>query len=406
MRNYRLLLKQIVLKELADHFKGYKFSIVFISCFTLMGFNHLVMYQNYKSRLLDVELASTTTTSSFNFIVKKAEPLSVYVTGVGDLINRVLTFDDKVTPRFLADLQGINFDVHKQYFPLIDFNYLVCVILSFLAMIVGFDAICGEKQNGTLKLMLSNTVPKDTVLFGKLISNFLTLIIPFIFSSLFYYIVLTTKKDLYFTSSDNIRLLLMMLVSVIYLSVFIIISITISASSSNIVESMIKNFIVWATIVFFIPAVSPSLSDLSGKLPEGRKIEDAYLINLIDKNSSMQPEEAFYNYTSQVLDYRNKLNKQIRTIELTALLIPSNAYNLCVTSLAKCGLEDEEDFRNAILQYHKDRFNGKNNYDFVYEGLDLKSSLQNSLKYFGSLLIFMLAMFLIAVKKFNNYDIR
>ena len=400
------MLKRIVLKELTEHFKGYKFIIVFISCFVLMGFNHLAMYQNYKSKLLDVDIASTTpSSSSFNFIVKKAEPLSVYVTGTGDLINRVLSFSNRNAHQ-LIDLQGVNFDVYKQYFPLIDFNYLVCVILSFLAMIVGFDAICGEKQSGTLRLVLSNSVPRDLVLFGKLISNFLILFIPFIFSALFYYVILTSQKDLHFTASDNIRLLLMLIVSAIYLGIFIIISIAISASSNNIVESMIKNFIVWATIVFFIPAISPSLSNLAGELPEGRKIEDAYLINLMDESSSMQPEETFYEYTSQVMEYRNKLNEQIRTTEQAALLIPSNAYSLCITSLANCGLEDEGDFRNALLQYHKDCFDGKSNNDFVYDGLDLKSSLRICLKYFVSLLVFMLAMFIIAVYKFKNYDIR
>lgn len=399
------MVKHIVLKEITDHIKGYKFSIVFISCFVLMGFNHLVMYQNYKSNLSDDNLESST----LRYITKNADPLSIYIAGVNDLTQRTLMFDSPKN-KYIIDLQGINFSAFRQYFPLIDFNYLVRVILSFLAMIIGFDSFCGERQNGTMKLILSNPVPRGIILWGKLIGNFLTLCIPFVFSSLFYYIILTLKNDVHFTFSDNIRLFSMMLVSLIYLSIFLIISLAVSASSSTLVISIIKNFIIWITIIFFIPTLSPLLSGYSEKLPDGRKISDTYLINLIENNNQMQDslvaENAFYKYTSNVLDYRNKLRKQVRTIELTALIIPSNAYNLCVTSLTKCGLEDEEHFRNSILKYHEDSFNGRTSHEFAYEGLNLGSSLTICIKYYISLIFSMLAMYVVAVNKFKLYDVR
>jgi ABC-type transport system involved in multi-copper enzyme maturation permease subunit len=370
-----------------------------------MGFNHLVMYQNYKNKLLDNNLES----SSLKYITKKAEPLSIYITGTNDLIDRTLMFDSE-KDTYILDLQGINFNAFRQYFPLIDFNYLVRVILSFLAMIIGFDAFCGEKQNGTMKLILSNSIPRGTILWGKLLGNFLTLAIPFVFASLFYFIILTFKHDVHFTLLDNIRLLLMMLASLIYLAIFLIISLAVSASSSTAVISIIKNFIIWVTIIFFIPTFSPLLSNYSAKLPDGRKIGDTYLINLMENNNqipdSLVREKAFYKYTSNVLDYRNKLKKQVRTIELTALIIPSNAFNLCVTSLTMCGLEDEEHFRSSILKYHIECFNGETSHEFTYEGLNLKSSFLICIKYYVSLLIFMLAMYIIAVNRFKFYDVR
>jgi ABC-type transport system involved in multi-copper enzyme maturation permease subunit len=144
----------------------------------------------------------------------------------------------------LTNLNMINFDIFRQYFPLIDFNYLVRVILSFLAMVVGFDSVCGEKQQGTLKLLLSNAIPRNIVVWGKVASCFITLIVPFVFTSIFYYIILAFQPDVHFSASDNIRLLLMMLLSVIYMSIYLIISVTISASSGTAKVSIIKNFII------------------------------------------------------------------------------------------------------------------------------------------------------------------
>jgi ABC-type transport system involved in multi-copper enzyme maturation permease subunit len=47
-----------------------------------------------------------------------------------------------------------------------------------------FDAICGEKERGTLKVLLSNSVPRDLVLLGKWIGGYISLAIPFLIALL------------------------------------------------------------------------------------------------------------------------------------------------------------------------------------------------------------------------------
>lgn len=396
------MIKQIILKELLINLKGYKFVVVFLSCFILIGFNHAVMYQNYKSKLSDQNL-------KFPWgkpIEKRAGPLSIYVTGANELIDRVFTLEDG----HLVDLHIANFDVFRQYFPLLDFNYLVRVILSILAMVVGFDAICGEKQQGTLKLLLSNSIPRSMIIWGKFLGSLITLVIPFILTLLFYYLILVLQTDIHFSASDNTRLLLMIFLSIIYLSVFLIISIAVSASSDTVKVSMIKNFMIWITIIFIIPNLTTLLAGNRGHLPDGRKIIDTFSIDYIENSKHLPDsearEKAFFNYSANVLDYRNKLKKQIDAIEWSALIVPSNAYNLCITSLGNCGLESEGHFRKAILQYHSERFYKKTNSDFEYMSLGLGSTISGSVKYFLSLMLFAFVMLIIMLKSFNKYDIR
>jgi ABC-type transport system involved in multi-copper enzyme maturation permease subunit len=362
------------------------------------------MYQNYKSKLSDHNL-------KFPWgkpIEKEAEPLSIYVAGVNELTDRVFMLSDEIP--VLTNLNMINFDIFRQYFPLIDFNYLVRVILSFLAMVVGFDSVCGEKQQGTLKLLLSNAIPRNIVVWGKVASCFITLIVPFVFTSIFYYIILAFQPDVHFSASDNIRLLLMMLLSVIYMSIYLIISVTISASSGTAKVSIIKNFIIWTTLIFIVPNLSSLIANNSGQLTDGRKISDKYLIDLLENAKhipdSLASEKAFFNYSTNVLDYRNKLKKHVEAIEWSALLILSNAYNLGITSLANCGFEDEGHFRHAILEYQMERFSKKTKFDFEYTSLSLQSSISTSLKYFLSLFVFTIAMVIFMANRFNYYDIR
>lgn len=398
------MLKHIFIREITSHFKGFKFNIVFISCIVLLGFNHLVMYQNYESKLKDAAL----TFPWGKPVQKEAEPLSVYVTGTNELLDRVFQMDEANGSLF--EMHAINTDIFRQYFPLIDFNYLVRVILSFLAMVVGFDAFCGEKQQGTLKLMLSNSVKRSTVVLGKIWGNLFTLLVPLIFSSLLYYTILSIKPTIHFSASDNIRLLLILLASLIYLSIFLLISLAVSASSGSITESIIKNFIIWATIIFIIPNPSTLFFNGKDKLPDGRKISDLIHIRSAEYAKTMPDsdakEKAFFDYTSNVLDYRNKLNKKIRAAEWTSLVIPSDAYNLCVTSLSKCGLNDEDHFRKAILQYQQGHSSGKASNEFSYNGIDLISSIRNCIKYYASLVFSLLIVTGIAINRFKHYDIR
>ena len=124
------------------------------------------------------------------------------------------------------------------------------------------------------------------------------------------------------------------------------------------------------------------------------------------KPDSKTIEKELFNYSSNVLDFRNKLKRQIEVIEISALIIPSNAFNLCITSLANCGLEDEDHFRRAVLHYYQELAGKKTNFDFIYSTLGLNSSIMSCLKYIVSLFFFALVMLVIMVNRFNHYDIR
>ena len=65
-----------------------------------------------------------------------------------------------------------------------DFVYVVHLVLSLLALLFVFDSVCGEKERGSLKLLLSNAVPRDTVLIGKWIGGYLSIAVPFSIAAL------------------------------------------------------------------------------------------------------------------------------------------------------------------------------------------------------------------------------
>ena len=63
-----------------------------------------------------------------------------------------------------------------------DLGYVVNIVVSLLALMFVFDAICGEKERGTLKIVLANAVPRDSIILGKWIGGFVSLTAPFLVS--------------------------------------------------------------------------------------------------------------------------------------------------------------------------------------------------------------------------------
>jgi len=56
----------------------------------------------------------------------------------------------------------------------LNWSFIVSMILSFIALLLTFDSVSGEKESRTLALTLSNAFSKGTLLFGKYISAIVT----------------------------------------------------------------------------------------------------------------------------------------------------------------------------------------------------------------------------------------
>ena len=101
-----------------------------------------------------------------------------------------------------------------------DYGYIVNIVVSLLSLLFVFDSICGEKERGTLKLLLANSIPRDLVLLSKWIGGYLSLTVPFLVALLagITYVYITGTIQLSGETLD--RLLRIILVSLLYVSLF------------------------------------------------------------------------------------------------------------------------------------------------------------------------------------------
>ena len=61
-----------------------------------------------------------------------------------------------------------------------DFVFLIQMVISLVGLLFASDVISGEKESGTLRAMLSNSLPRDAILVGKIAGGYLALWAPFL----------------------------------------------------------------------------------------------------------------------------------------------------------------------------------------------------------------------------------
>ena len=138
-------------------------------------------------------------------------------------------------------------------FASIDIVFIFEVVLSLLALIFAYDALAGERERGTLRLVLTHPVRRGHILLAKYISAMLCLLVPLIMSLLLAVILLTTSTSIALRTDDFLSIGGIVLSSLVYLSVFYLIGLLISAVTRRTSTALMLSMFVWGFLVLVYP---------------------------------------------------------------------------------------------------------------------------------------------------------
>ena len=146
----------------------------------------------------------------------------------------------------------------KDMFPVflkIDWILIISNVLSFLALVFTFDAISGEVEHGTLRLTLSNAVARRTVLTGKFLSCLISLGAVFMSGVLVNLLLLYLSGTLQLNAQEWSRISSIVMVGLIYISVFIALGFLISVLVNNASTSLVILLLIWVIWVILVPSM-------------------------------------------------------------------------------------------------------------------------------------------------------
>ena len=146
-------------------------------------------------------------------------------------------------------------------FPTLDVTLILKVVMSILALLVAYNTISGEREQGTLKLILSGVVARYQVLLGKLLAGLVTLIIPVTGAFIVGLLILQFFPMVSLAGADWIRIVLMYLASLIFISAMYNIGLLFSCLMRRASISLVLGLFVWVVIAVVIPNASVYLAN-------------------------------------------------------------------------------------------------------------------------------------------------
>jgi len=310
------MLRRIIKREILENFMSVRFILLLLLCILLIPLGIYVNEKDYESRLAEYhqlsqkyreDLAKTT---DIREIKPKGfeppSPLGVFAKGLEETLPKYFT-----TSKFQGIQWGENSvsgDLMTSLFGKVDFLFIVKVILSLVAILFTFDAISGEKEKGTLKLTLSNPLPRDSLLLAKLAGGFITFLVPLIVAWLMGILVLSLLPFPLFEHHNFLRIVLMLATSIIYILIFFNLGLLVSSSVKSSMNSILILLSIWVILVQVIPGVSNLIAKRikAVKSEQMLNIEKSLIVRDIELEKSRRLEEIRPTFTPQNLEQGRK----------------------------------------------------------------------------------------------------
>ncbi len=181
-------------------------------------------------------------------------PLQVFARGaerqLGQAV-KVLLFEVPYQAEEVSPFQSSN--PYLAIFAFFDIVYIFQLVLGLLAILIASEAISGEKEDGTLRLMLTTDVSRAQVLAGKVLAGLTTLAIPTTLGFILLTILLLGSEQIEVGIGEWARVGLLFALSLLYLLVFYLIGLAISCATHRSATSLIYALFTWALLAIGLP---------------------------------------------------------------------------------------------------------------------------------------------------------
>ena len=264
-RNLRLL-KTIIAREFLNNILNLRFMIGLVLCLIITVACTIILSHDYRQELTD-----------YNIRVNMQDDfLSNYATR-GRMFRTIP--HQKPPERFRPLIIGISGDENSTsfddnplsiLFPHLDFLFIVTIIMSLLALLFSYDTITGERQRGTLRLVIANSISRTIILFGKLVGGAASLLIPFILSLLVGVLYINLNPNIQWDGLAWVELVLLTAASVTFIMLFYLLGLMVSAFSRYSATSILSCLFLWVLLILVIPNVCPYISAQLCRIPSIR----------------------------------------------------------------------------------------------------------------------------------------
>lgn len=340
----------------------------------------------------------------------------------------------------------------------IDLDFLITIVFTFFAIILTYDAVCGERQSGTLKQIMANGVPRSQVVISKVLAAMITLSVPLLLGlvgnltavNLLGIIPLTFEHLQIVTITFVLALLLLLF--------FVSLGIAVSSMTRSPITSLLVLIFIWVVFVQIIPGSAKLVGEALVpvrtveqfrnelilirqdilNMPGGvtRQPEIAKADNFRHERSTNRRYQMEWDRTQNLVDdHLRDMSNQAEKVRALSRLSPKMVFSLAVARMTNNDLAGVKSFYEQVDRYRNALFSALREADsrdpesshLIYtggRGYLSNKPFQSELPRFNYsppglvervgeaaldvLILFSLGMgmLLISVFAFNRYDVR
>ena len=255
----------LIRRELLDNLMTFRFAAAVFIMLLLVVANTAVLIKDYERRLTAYNTAIKTHQQRLRErktysggplnVARPPNPLSIFNVGLDKQLGNETWISYSYVPTLWDARMLRTTNPLLNLFSSIDIVFIFEVVLSLIALTFAYDSLAGERERGTLRLVLTHPVSRGQILLAKYISAMTCLLVPLLMSLLLAVILLTTSTAISLNIGDLLRIGGIVFSSTTYLSVFYLIGMLISATTRRTGTALMLSMFVWGFWVLVYPNV-------------------------------------------------------------------------------------------------------------------------------------------------------
>ena len=255
----------VIQREFVSNVLTSRFMIGFIVCLLSTAVAVFVQIDDYETRLAGYNTAvreAATEAREWELYSKikpkahrKPNPLGIFNVGTENFGANTVTVE-LAKPIFELNFPVWGESTQKRgsdnpfltIFLTVDVVFIFKIVLSALAILFAYNTISGEREDGTLKLVLSNSIPRDTIVLGKYLGGMSSLF-PIVLMSLIVVLLMALSSGVAaFDGNDIAHVVLIFAVSLLYVSTWYLLGLLLSIWTKTAATSLILSMFIWVLL--------------------------------------------------------------------------------------------------------------------------------------------------------------
>lgn len=195
------------------------------------------------------------------------------------------------------------------------YTSFIALIGPFVGLILGFDAINSERNNGTLNRLLSQPIYRDSVIIGKFLASAAIISIMVFSTGILIGAAGFLKSGIHPSGEELIRVLVYLIYTIVYISFWLAISMLFSVYCRHSSTSALASIALWIFFAIFMSLLASMIANAV------YPIEDQYhaVVNSLNNYNCQQNLNRispYYLYSEAVSTI---LNPSVRTVNVVTV---------------------------------------------------------------------------------------